>query len=184
MIYQDREIQTKDGRTVILRNARPEDSEALIEYLKVTATETSFLVSEPEEITLTMEQEERFIRSKMESPDELMLIGTLNGKHVGNCAICSLGTKQRYRHRCSVAIALYQEYCGLGIGRQMLKAALDEAEKYGYEQVELEVIASNTGAIALYESLGFHIYGTMKHNMKYKDGTYADAHMMVKYFNH
>ena len=134
MIYQDREIQTKDGRTVILRNARPEDSEALIEYLKVTATETSFLVSEPEEITLTMEQEERFIRSKMESPDELMLIGTLNGKHVGNCAICSLGTKQRYRHRCSVAIALYQEYCGLGIGRQMLRAALDEAEKYGYSR--------------------------------------------------
>lgn len=93
MIYQDREIRTKDEHTVILRNARPEDSEALIEYLKVTAMETRFLVSEPEEITLTMEQ--------------------------GECFICSLGTKQRYRHRCSVAVALYQEYCGLGIGRQM-----------------------------------------------------------------
>ena len=179
MIYQDREIQTKDGRTVILRNARPEDSEALIEYLKVTATETSFLVSEPEEITLTMEQEERFIRTKMESPDELMLIGTLDGKHVGNCAICSLGAKQRYRHRCSVAIALYQEYCGLGIGRQMLKAALDEAEKYGYEQVELEVVSTNERGIHLYEKYGFENFGTVKHAQRMKDGTYQDEYLMI-----
>lgn len=182
MIYQEKEIQTKDGQTVILRNARPEDSEALIEYLKVTAAETCFLVSEPEEITLTVEQEENYIKSKMESPNELLLIGTIDGKQVGNCAINALGTRQRYQHRCSVAIALYQEYCGLGIGKQMMKAALVEAEKCGYEQVELEVVASNTSAIALYESLGFEIYGTMKNNMKYKDGTYEDAHMMVKYF--
>lgn len=182
MIYQEKEIQTKDGRTVILRNARPEDSAALIEYLKVTAAETRFLVSEPEEITLTVEQEINYVKSKMESQNELILIGMIDGKHIGNCSINSVGTKQRYRHRCSVAIALYQEYCGLGIGKQMMKAALNEAEKYGYEQVELEVVASNTSAIALYESLGFEIYGTMKNNMKFKDGTYEDAHMMVKYF--
>ncbi len=50
----------------------------------------------------------------------------------------------------------------------------------GLEQMELEVNADNYQAIHLYESLGFEIRGTFPNNMKYKDGTYADAHWMVK----
>lgn len=181
MIYPETEIQTKDGRRVVLRNACPEDAAALLDYLKITATETRFLLSEPEEITLTLAQEEAFIQSRIDSDNELLLIATIDGKHIGNCALCSMGTKQRYRHRCSVSIALYQEYCGLGLGRQMMQAVLEQAKLCGYEQAELEVVADNDTAIALYQSLGFERYGTSKHNMKYKDGTYADAHLMVKY---
>ena len=51
---------------------------------------------------------------------------------------------------------------------------------YDLTQAELEVIAANSGAIALYKSLGFEICGTMKHAMKYKDGTYADMYTMAK----
>ena len=40
MIYQDKEVKLKDGRSAVLRNARVEDSADLIEYLKTTATET------------------------------------------------------------------------------------------------------------------------------------------------
>lgn len=43
---------------------------------------------------------------------------------------------------------------------------------------ELEVVVSNERAIKLYKSLGFEIYGTLKNNMKYKDGTYVDAYIM------
>lgn len=181
MIYAEKIVQTKDGRNIILRNARKEDSASLIEYLKIMATETRFLVSEPEEIRLTLEQEENFIESKQKSEKELLLVATLDGKHIGNCSLCSMGTKQRYKHRCSVAIALYKEYCGLGIGRQMMSTVLEQAKHCGYEQAELEVIVDNKPAIALYKSLGFEIYGTMKNNMKYNDGTYGDAYFMVKY---
>ncbi len=79
-----------------------------------------------------------------------------------------------------VAIALYQEYCGAGIGRIMMETVLEEARKYGYEQAELEVIAGNKPAIALYESLGFRKYGGFPDNMKYADGTYTDAWWMMK----
>lgn len=40
--------------------------------------------------------------------------------------------------------------------------------------------AGNKNAIALYESMGFTIYGTLKRAMKYQDGSYADDYMMVK----
>ena len=57
---------------------------------------------------------------------------------------------------------------------------LDIAKKAGYEQAELEVIANNKPAIALYEKLGFQKYGTFPDNMKYADGSYADAYWMMK----
>ena len=67
----------------------------------------------------------------------------------------SLGGVKLYRHRCEIAIALYQEYCDFGIGKAMLEMLLDIAKQVGYEQAELEVIANNKSAIALYEKLGF-----------------------------
>ena len=180
MRYGARSVTDKTGRKIILRNAEPSDAADLLRYLKVTAAETPFLVREPEEITLTEEQEETFIRSKLAAERELLLIASENGKHIGNCALMQIADLQRCRHRCGIAIALYQEYCGRGIGRAMLEAVLDAAAGAGYRQAELEVIAENKNAIALYESLGFVRYGRMPDNIRYADGSFADAHWMMK----
>lgn len=180
MRYGPRSVTDKTGRKIILRNAEPSDAADLLRYLKVTAAETPFLVREPEEITLTAEQEETFIRSKLAAERELLLIASDNGKHIGNCALMQIADLQRCRHRCGIAIALYREYCGRGIGRAMLEAVLDAAVRAGYRQAELEVIAENENAIALYESLGFVRYGRMPDNIRYADGSFADAHWMMK----
>ena len=92
----------------------------------------------------------------------------------------SIGPFKRYAHRCGIAIALYQEYCGCGIGKIMMQTVLDVAKKSGYEQAELEVISDNKGAIALYRNLGFEKYGSFPNNMRYSDGTYANADWMMK----
>ena len=133
----------KLGREVVLRAAVPEDAADLIQYLKVTSGETPFLIREPDEITITMESEVAFIQSKLDSTRELMLLAFVDGKHVGNCSLMSLAPYKRYQHRCDVAIALYQEYCGCGIGKAMLETVLDIATNLGYEQAELEVVADN-----------------------------------------
>lgn len=173
-------IKDKKDREIILRTAEENDAERLIDYLKITAAQTPFLIREPDEITLSIEQEQDFIRAKKDSGNELLLIAEIGGRHIGNCSLMSIGGYKRYRHRCDIAIALYKEYCGLGIGKAMLETVLDIAEKAGYEQAELEVIADNKPAIALYEKLGFKIYGTFPDNMKYEDGSYADAYWMMK----
>ena len=180
MIIEPITITDKLGREVVLRAAVPEDAADLIQYLKVTSGETPFLIREPDEITITMESEVAFIQNKIDSERELMLLAFVDGKHVGNCSLMSLAPYKRYQHRCDVAIALYQEYCGCGIGKAMLETVLDIATNLGYEQAELEVVADNQKAIALYESLGFVKYGTFPDNMKYADGTYRDAYWMMK----
>ena len=96
MIYEPREITCRDGRSCILRSAAVTDANDLIRYLKVTAGETPFLIREPDEISLTPEQEEHFIEGIVKEPRELMLIGTVAGEHVGNCSLMSLGNYERY----------------------------------------------------------------------------------------
>ena len=173
-------IKDKKGREIIIRSAEENDAENLIDYLKITAAETPFLIREPDEIALSTEQEQSFIKAKKDSENELLLIAEIDGRHIGNCSLMGIGGYRRYRHRCDIAIALYKEYCGLGVGKAMLEIVLDIAEKMGYEQAELEVIADNKPAIALYEKLGFKMYGTFPDNMKYADGSYVDAYWMMK----
>ena len=180
MEFSEISIKDKIGRTVILRNARTEDSADLIKYLRTTSAETPYLIREPEEITITEEKEKQFIQAKIDAERELMLVAFIDGKHIGNCSLMSIAPYKRYSHRCDVAIALYKEYCGCGIGKAMLQTVLDVAKSVGYEQAELEVMAENKDAIAMYEKLGFEKFGTFPDNMKYADGSYMDAYWMMR----
>ncbi len=178
MKFEDKYLNI-NGLSVLLRSARQEDAKNLIAYLKTTSMETPYLIREPDEITITIEKEMDFIQAKEEAADELLLLAFCEGKHVGNCSFGPIGNFRRYAHRCEVAIALYQKYCGKGIGTAMLKAVLGAAKECGYEQAELEVISTNKDAIRLYEKFGFRTYGVFPDHMKYSDGSYADCNWMM-----
>lgn len=178
-MYIDEYITEVNGHELLLRNARSEDADMLIAYLKTVCEESKFLVKEPEEITFTPEEEQNFIASQNESPCNLMLLGFLDGEYVGNCSF-SGNSVSRFHHRAGMGIALYQKYTGMGIGGIMIERLLETAKKIGIEQMELEVAADNERAISLYRKLGFEVFGTFPDNMKYKDGSYADAYWMMK----
>ena len=167
-----------DVRNMIMQN-RIMDAEMLLDYLKITGAETKFLIKEPEEITFTIEQEQEYIKNQNESENSIMILGFLDGEYVGNCAL--MGNRLiRFRHRVTMGIALYQRFTNMGIGRIMIEELIAIAKEKGFEQMELEVIAGNDRALHLYKSLGFEIHGAFPKNMKYKDGTYADAYWMMK----
>jgi L-amino acid N-acyltransferase YncA len=51
---------------------------------------------------------------------------------------------------------------GQGIGRQFASHVIDEARRLGFTAMQFNaVVATNTGAIALWESMGFDIVGTV-----------------------
>lgn len=179
MIVKPKEFDL-NGRKLVLRNAVEDEAEMLLKYLKQVYAETPFLIQEPDEITFTIDDEKKYIRENNDSDSDLLLIGMLDGKHVGNCSLMGNHTR-RLKHRTSLGIVLYLEYTGLGIGRIMIEEACKIAKENGIEQVELEVAANNRNAISLYNKLGFEKVGTLPNNMKYADGTYTDVHFMVKY---
>lgn len=59
-------------------------------------------------------------------------------------------------------ISVAPEEQGQGIGRKMLTHLIDVARSHKTETVFLEVRPSNTGAIALYEKMGFNEIGIRK----------------------
>ena len=56
----------------------------------------------------------------------------------------------------SFAISLYKEYCGYGIGTEMMKRMLDILKACGYEKASLSSQKANY-AVKMYRNLGFEI---------------------------
>ena len=181
MIVEEKKITLKDGRSCILRNPRPEDALKAIEYMKITAGETDFLVRYPEEVQIPEEKERGFLQWMVDSERDLMLIAEIDGELVGTGSFSPAGGKMRNCHRCSIGIAMFRKVWGQGIGTAMFEILFDKAKEVGYEQMELEVVARNERAIALYEKMGFEKFGIRPRAVKHKNGIYDDYVIMVKY---
>ena len=180
MQFEARTIILKDGRTCTLRPAHPDDAAALIEYMTRTAGETEFTLRYPDEVNYTEEQEREILGSILNDPGQIMMVGIVDGKLAGNCSVSGIGNKRKIRHRSSLAITLYREYWGLGIGTAMIHYLTELAEKIGYGQIDLEVVADNTRAQALYRKCGFEESGRRTRALKFDDGTYHDEILMTK----
>ena len=57
-------ITLKDGRTCVLRNGTKEDGAICLEIFRRTHEQTDFLLSYPDEITFTPEQQEEYLQKK------------------------------------------------------------------------------------------------------------------------
>ena len=180
MIFDARTIRLKDGRECTLRPTQPDDAPAMIEYLEKTSGETPFLLRYPDEVSYTLEEERALLDRVRNDPLSVMMAAVVDGRIAGNCSISGLGQKRKIRHRCSLAITLYREYWGLGIGSAMIDYLTELAVKIGFEQIDLEVVADNTRAQALYRKCGFEESGRRIRALKFDDGTYHDEVLMTK----
>jgi RimJ/RimL family protein N-acetyltransferase len=179
MIFKEKSIVLKDGRTCILRSPKLEDAFEMMEFIKLISGETNFILRYPEECNETVEQEEQFLLNVIQSNSVLMIIAFVDGKVAGNCQL-NLKNRMKVCHRASIGIGIKKEYWNVGIGSALFKELIQFSEKLGLEQLELEFIEGNKRAQALYEKMGFVIYGERKNAIKLKDGTYLSEFLMVK----
>lgn len=183
MIFEEKKIILRDGRTCILRPVEAKDAVDMIECLRMVSGETPFLLRNEDEVIYTVEAEEQLLENKRNDPREIMMVAEVEGVVAGNCGIVSKGSLRRVFHRCGFAIALKKDYWGFGIGSAMMEYAFYLAEKMGYRQAELEVVDGNNRARSLYERFGFKETGKNLRALQYDDGSYADESIMVKFFS-
>jgi ribosomal protein S18 acetylase RimI-like enzyme len=96
---------------------------------------------------------------------------------VGWCDIERHG-REGFRHAGRLGIGMLAEARGRGLGRRLMTEAIEAARRQGMERIELEVFASNTRAIALYQSLGCEREG-LKRRARKLDGEYDDDVLMA-----
>ena len=158
MKYNEK-ITLKDGRECVLRNGTEQDGAAVLEIFVATHEQTDYLLSYPDECSMTAEEEGKFLQKKTDSDNGIEIIALVDGKIVGTAGIESMGTKEKIRHRADFGISVDKEYWELGIGRALTRACIKCAKAAGYSQLELNVVADNDKAIHLYESEGFVEFG-------------------------
>ena len=152
-------ITLNDGRTCVLRNGTEQDGQAHLALFILTHQQTDYLLSYPDEITYTAEEQAGFLKAKTESENEIEILAELDGAPVGSAGIGGVGKHDKTKHRAEFGISVDQVYWGLGIGRALTEACIECAKAAGYSQLELEAVAENKNALALYESVGFTEYG-------------------------
>lgn len=155
----EQKITLKDGKTAILRNGDRADGEAACENFNLTHAETDFLLSYPDENSMTAADEGAFLAEKTASENEIEILAIVDGKCVGMAGIEAVGAKYKLCHRAEFGIAIEKSYWGLGLGKALTEACIACAKQAGYMQLELNVAAENEGALALYRKTGFVEYG-------------------------
>lgn len=181
MYFAPKTIALKDGRIAVLRSPDPvQDAPDLVQYLHDTAADTPFVLRTPEEVTMTVEGEERFLEAVVDSDCDCMILCEVEGRIAGNCHLSFMG-KRKVRHRCSVAIALRKEFWGLGIGTAMFAEMIAMAEaREGVTVMELEFIEGNARARGLYEKMGFRIVGMHPDAIRQEDGELLALYLMQR----
>lgn len=137
MIFDEKKITLKDGRTAILKSPCVEDAEKMLNFIKKSCGETDFLARYPEEWSIDVEQEEAWVKRMLDSPDILTMTCYVDNEVAGNCEL-RFKSGIKTSHRAEVAIAILREYWNLGIGSSMFSELISEARKRGAEIMELE----------------------------------------------
>ena len=148
-------IKLKNNMVCIIRNATITDAKGVLENTKIIREETDFLLSYPDEINFSVEEKEKFLEDKEKSHSEIQICAIVDDRIVGLAGISAVGSKDKVKHRAEFGISIEKAYYGKGIGTALTKACIDCAKTAGYRQLELEVVAENKNAIALYKKFGF-----------------------------
>lgn len=169
------------GRSITVRSARVEDAEQILKYVKRIISEGAGMLMAPEEFTLTVEQEAKWIRKHLDAPGKLMILAEAESQIVGFLNFSNFERK-RLAQNGSFGISVHKEWRNLGIGRLLIETMLDWARQNPLiEKVYLEVFASNERAIHLYQKLGFVEEGRKSRHVKFSDEHYEDEILMSRF---
>ena len=159
-----------------IRKAKPQDAQALLDYLRTVGGESDNLTFGSEGLPISPEAEAEYLAALENAPKSVMLVAEDNVQIVGNIGLQGI-PRQRLCHRGDLAISVRKSHWGQGVGSRLMEAALDFARNAGLEIVSLEVRSDNLRAIRLYEKFGFRKIGEFPGFLKIQ-GEYADCILM------
>ena len=163
----------------IIREAVPEDAEGLIAYVHQISSEPDIhLELSPGDFTMTVEQEQDFLRRCAESDNSIFLIAEIEDKIIG-ALNCSGSPRKKIRHVTSLGISVAKGFRNQGIGSQLMARVIEWANATGVvRRIQLSVFERNESAIHLYKKFGFIVEG-QRRSAIYRNGEYEDALTMA-----
>ena len=163
---------------MLIRTIRPDDAEQFLNLCKKLDQETRFMLLEPDERTITVQEQRDHIERLLLQENSTTFVVEHNGQLVGYLS-ASGGQFRRNRHSAHIVIGILQYFTGQGIGGQLFAALEEWAPQKSITRLELTVMTHNQAGLTLYKKRGFTIEGTKKHSLLI-NGQYIDEYYMTK----
>ena len=179
MKFEPVEYVLRDGSAAVIRSLGPDDADAAVAYGAAICAATDFLARDAGEWTITVEEEVKFLESRLSAERAAMIGAFIDSVLVGLTDFSPVSMTSKMRHRAHFGISVLPEFENRGLGTLLLQTLIECAKNIGYEQLELEVVSNNHKAIHLYKKFSFITCGTIRHGFKHKNGSYSDLDTMV-----
>ena len=139
-----------------IRNIQPQEIPVLDDFLYEAIFIPQGVVPPPRSI-IEQEDLQLYVRGFGESPHDHCLVAECDGKIVGAVWVRVMDDYGHVDNQTpSLAISLYPDYRGQGIGTQLLRQMMELLRQKGYVQVSLSVQKENY-ALRMYQKAGFEI---------------------------
>lgn len=139
-----------------IRNIQPQEIPVLDDFLYEAIFIPQGVVPPPRSI-IEQEDLQLYVRGFGESPHDHCLVAECDGKIVGAVWVRVMDDYGHVDDQTpSLAISLYPDYRGQGIGTQLLRQMMELLRQKGYAQVSLSVQKENY-ALRMYQKAGFEI---------------------------
>ena len=174
---ESKRIELKDGPVLVLRDARKADAAELLEFIDKISGETDYLTFGPGEFNTSLEQEEEFVKSHVESENHYFTVAEIDGAIAGTVVFIG-GGKPRIRHAGEIGLSVLKKYWGYGVGSALVESLIEWAKSSGIiRKLNLRVRPDNERAVRLYEKFGFVREGVISRDYFF-DGQFYDSIFM------
>lgn len=97
-------LTTKTGSELYLRNGDAPDGDAALAVFNKTHAETEYLLTYPDESSMTAEQEAEFLAQATKSAREIEILAFVDGQLAGTAGISAVGKPCKLVHRAEFGI--------------------------------------------------------------------------------
>ena len=155
----------------VVRAARREDVEQLLDLVESVAAEGRWIGSEP---PIDREARRRQLEETVDGDDRnVRYVAVAHGVVVG-----SLGMELRPYNVADLGMFVHREWRGRGVGSVLLEAGIEWARSAGAHKVALQLWPHNHAALALYRKFGFQQEGLLRRHYPRRNGELWDALVM------
>lgn len=135
---------------VLIRDMAETDADAVLRiYAEGIATGHATFESEPPPW-------DRFFNGKLPAP---RLVAEAGGEVVGWAACSPFSSRPVYKGVADHSVYIAEKARGLGVGRTLLSAFLEDAERAGLWLIESRLFRENRASLALHLACGFRVVG-------------------------
>ncbi len=161
--------------TVELRQIRASDADAFRAAIDAVARERKYLalLEAP-----PIEQVRAFVQRNVEHGYP-QIVALADDAIVGWCNVPP-ASRAVSAHVGDLFMGLLAGWRGRGLGEKLLRHAIHAADVFGFQRIELGVLATNAAAAALYRKVGFVEEGT-KRKAILIDGVHHDEIIMARF---